>query len=110
MDDTLIATPDPDPTPPKQAMGFSRVRADDGSYWIMITHQAGAMSFTWGVPLDGADELADGIAANIKQLAAESRRERSGLIVAPFTAGVRDDSNPVYRKFHEAQRRNGRRA
>jgi len=68
----------------------------------MITHQAGAMSFTWGVPLDGADELADGIATNIKTLAAESRRERSGLVVGRIPVPP-----PLFTR--EAQRRNGHR-
>jgi hypothetical protein len=66
-------------------MAFSIAQSPDGSYWISVTHTGPAMSFTYGVPLDRAEDIANGYAANIKTLVAEGKRARSGLIIASPT-------------------------
>ena len=80
-----------------QAMGFAVAQAEDKSWWVMITHQSGTMSFTWGLPLDKADEHADNIAAAIRETAAQGRRDRAGFVIADAT-GVNPNGNRTTRR------------
>lgn len=47
----------------------------------MVTHMMGGASFTYGIALDTADQVADAYADNIKAAAADARRKRSGLVL-----------------------------
>lgn len=87
-----------EPTGPRQAMGFACQPGPDGTWWVVITHQAGAMSFTWGIPLDGADTTADDIANAIKETAKQGRRDRSGLVIANATGVNPNGSRAVRRR------------
>ena len=64
-----------------QTVGMAATKDAQGNWWVAVTHSVGALSITYGIPLDAADETADAYAANLKSLAAEARRERSGLTV-----------------------------
>lgn len=64
-------------------LGMAAAQAPDGSWWVNITHQTGNCSYTFGIPLDYADQYADDYARNIHELAKEARRARTGLVIAP---------------------------
>lgn len=65
----------------QQGVGFAYAKADDGTWWVSVTHQSGSMSVTYGINVDQADTVADQMAEAIKATAAEARRARSGLIL-----------------------------
>lgn len=67
-------------------VAFAADKDKDGNWWVSVTHVSGGMQFTWVVPLDSADEVADGYAESIKETAKAARRERSGLVVANGSA------------------------
>lgn len=64
-----------------QGIGFGWLKDEAGEYWVSVTHQSGAMSCTYGIKVDQADQVADEYAKAIKDTAREARRARTGLVL-----------------------------
>lgn len=60
---------------------FSAAPDENGVWWVVVTHQYGPFSVTYGIPLDQAEDAAADYAANLTGIARDARRERSGLKV-----------------------------
>ena len=72
-----------EPTPaPQSPVVVAVAKQTDGSYWVTVTHFLAGATFQWWIALDQADEAASSLYTNIRDAAAQGRRERSGLVVA----------------------------
>jgi hypothetical protein len=72
--------------PARLGIQYGEGQAPDGSWWITISIMLGAGSFTFGIPVDGADQIADTMRDEIRAHAKEARLKRSGIVVAGASA------------------------
>jgi len=52
-----------------------------GKWWMMITVQSAVMSFTYGVPVDGALDFIRDFAQNFRDVHADAKRKASGIVM-----------------------------
>lgn len=63
-------------------VGCTYTKGPDGTYFIVTTLTTGALSQTFGIPLDQAEAFLDGYRNNFKDVVRAAKREQMGLIVA----------------------------
>lgn len=80
--DTGPVDPVSDAPAPQSPVVVATQKQADGSYWVTVTHFFPGGTFQWVLSVDQAEAAAAQLYTNIRDAAAQGRRERSGLVVA----------------------------